>query len=301
MTDMARRRLGRGLEALLGPSSPVVEAAPAPSAAPLEVSIAEIEPNPFQPRHDVDEQELAELASSIKSAGLLQPIVVRERPDGRYEVIAGERRLRACRELGWTTIPVVKREVDDRTMLTLALIENLQRDDLSPVDEAQGYRRLIDDFGMSQEAVAEVVGKDRSTVANALRLLRLPAMVLTMLHKGELAVGHARALLMLNGDEAMVTRLAREAVARAWSVREMEDEARAGTGRKAARRTRRNGAGQGMSAEARSMEDALRRRLQTDVRLSVRPTGRGQIRIDVYSHEDLSRVLDLILGRPYGA
>ncbi|MGH7752193.1 MAG: ParB/RepB/Spo0J family partition protein, partial [Gemmatimonadales bacterium] len=233
MSDMTRRRLGRGLQALLGPSSPAVEAAPAPPAAGLEVPIADIDPNPYQPRHDLDQGELAELAASIKSAGLLQPIVLRERADGRFEVIAGERRLRACRELGWTTIPAVKREVDDRTLLTLALIENLQRDDLSPVDEAQGYRRLIDEFGMSQEAVAEVVGKDRSTVANALRLLRLPAAVLTMLHRGDLAVGHARALLMLNGDEALVTRLAREAAVRAWSVREMEDEARAGAGRRA--------------------------------------------------------------------
>src|SRR5574341_145193 len=154
MSDTTRRRLGRGLEALLGPSSPVIEAVAAPGGGgPAELPIAEIDPNPFQPRRDFDETELAELAASIKSAGLLQPVLVRERADGRYELIAGERRLRACRSLGWTTIPAVKREVDDRTLLTLALVENLQRDDLSPVDEASGYRRLIDEFGLSQEAV----------------------------------------------------------------------------------------------------------------------------------------------------
>ena len=164
--------------------------------------------------------------SSIKQAGLLQPVVVR-RANGGYELIAGERRLRACQQLGWERIPAVQRDADDRTLLTLALIENLQRDDLSPVDEARGYERLIAEFKLAQQDVADAVGRDRSTVANALRLLKLPEVVLQMLHEGQLSVGHARALLGLE-DSRIVTNLAREAVSQDLSVREVEDRVRGG-------------------------------------------------------------------------
>src|SRR5207247_676669 len=146
----------------------------------VELAIADIRPNPYQPRRDVDPAALEELTASIRKAGLLQPVVVRQAPgnNGGFELIAGERRLRACQALGWEKIPAVKREVDDRTVLTLALVENLQRDDLSPVDEARGYERLIAEFNLTQQDVADAVGRDRSTVANALRLLKLPAAVL---------------------------------------------------------------------------------------------------------------------------
>ncbi|HUL02706.1 MAG TPA: ParB/RepB/Spo0J family partition protein [Gemmatimonadales bacterium] len=294
MTEVlaGRRRLGRGLEALLGPTREDAER----DGSLVELAIGDIRPNPFQPRHDVDLAALDELKASIRQAGLLQPIVVRPMsPGGGFELIAGERRLRACQALGWERIPAVKREVDDRTALTLALIENLQRDDLSPVDEARGYERLIAEFRLAQQDVADAVGRDRSTVANALRLLKLPAGVLAMLHEGALSVGHARALLALD-DPATVTALAREAVGQGLSVREVEDRVRGG--RAPVRRPRLK-RGVGHAPEVRRVEDALRRRLGTDVRVTLRAKGKGQIHIAFYSNDDLARVLELVLGAPF--
>src|SRR3989449_6069855 len=257
MTEVTtgRRRLGRGLEALLGPTREEAER----EGSLVELAIADIRPTPSQPRQDADPAALEELKASIRQAGLLQPVVVRPIPggDGGYELIAGERRLRACQGLGWERIPAVKREVDDRTVLTLALIENLQRDDLSPVDEARGYERLIAEFNLAQQDVADAVGRDRSTVANALRLLKLPAAVLTMLHDGRLSVGHARALLALE-DPRSATNLAREAVAQGLSAREIEDRVRGGRAPVRRPRLKRGG---GQAPEVRRVEDALRRRL----------------------------------------
>jgi ParB family chromosome partitioning protein len=298
MTETAagRRRLGRGLEALLGPTREEAER----EGNLVELPIQDIRPNPFQPRQDVDPAALEELVSSIKQAGLLQPIVVRKAAagaagNGAYELIAGERRLRACQQLGWERIPAVQREADDRTLLTLALIENLQRDDLSPVDEARGYERLIAEFSLAQQDVADAVGRDRSTVANALRLLKLPEAVLQMLHAGQLSVGHARALLGLE-DARTVANLAREAVAQGWSVREVEDRVRGG---RAPERRPRMKRGVGPAPEVRRVEDALRRRLGTDVRVTLRAKGKGQIHVSFYSNDDLARVLELILGAPF--
>src|SRR5438445_7162125 len=173
-TIAGRRRLGRGLEALLGPTREQAER----EGSLVELAIADIRPNPYQPRRDVDPTALDELKASSLKAGLLQPVVVRAAPgNGGYELIVVDGRLRACQAPGWERIPAVKRDVDDRTVLTLALIENLQRDDLSPVDEARGYERLIAEFSLTQQDVADAVGRDRSTVANALRLLKLPARV----------------------------------------------------------------------------------------------------------------------------
>jgi len=296
MTETAagRRRLGRGLEALLGPTRDEAER----EGNLVELPIKDIRPNPFQPRQDVDPAALEELVSSIKQAGLLQPVVVRRANGGgggAYELIAGERRLRACQQLGWERIPAVQREADDRTLLTLALIENLQRDDLSPVDEARGYDRLIAEFSLAQQDVADAVGRDRSTVANALRLLKLPAAVLQMLHEGQLSVGHARALLALE-DPKVATNLAREAVAQGLSVREVEDRVRGG---RAPERRPRMKRGVGPAPEVRRVEDALRRRLGTDVRVSLRAKGKGQIHVSFYSNDDLARVLELMLGAPF--
>jgi ParB family chromosome partitioning protein len=296
MTETAagRRRLGRGLEALLGPTREEAER----EGNLVELPIKDIRPNPFQPRQDVDPAALEELVSSIKQAGLLQPIVVRRANGGTaggYELIAGERRLRACQQLGWERIPAVQREADDRTLLTLALIENLQRDDLSPVDEARGYDRLIAEFSLAQQDVADAVGRDRSTVANALRLLKLPVAVLQMLHEGQLSVGHARALLALE-DPKVATNLAREAVAQGLSVREVEDRVRGG---RAPERRPRMKRGVGPAPEVRRVEDALRRRLGTDVRVSLRAKGKGQIHVAFYSNDDLARVLELMLGAPF--
>jgi ParB family chromosome partitioning protein len=294
MTDTAagRRRLGRGLEALLGPTREEAQR----EGSLVELPIKDIRPNPFQPRQTVDPAALEELVSSIKQAGLLQPIVVRRANGGSaYELIAGERRLRACQQLGWERIPAVQREADDRTLLTLALIENLQRDDLSPVDEARGYERLIAEFKLAQQDVADAVGRDRSTVANALRLLKLPEAVLQMLHDGHLSVGHARALLALE-DPRVVTTLAKEAVAQGLSVREVEDRVRGG---RAPERRPRMKRGVGAAPEVRRVEDALRRRLGTDVRVTLRAKGKGQIHVAFYSNDDLARVLELILGAPF--
>jgi ParB family chromosome partitioning protein len=294
MTEVTvgRRRLGRGLEALLGPTREDAER----DGSLVELAVAEIRPNPFQPRQDVDPAALEELKASIRQAGLLQPIVVRPKANGGgYELIAGERRLRACQALGWERIPAVKREVDDRTALTLALIENLQRDDLSPVDEARGYERLLAEFSLAQQDVADAVGRDRSTVANALRLLKLPAAVLAMLHEGQLSVGHARALLALDDPRAAAT-LAREAVAQGLSVREVEDRVRGG--RAPVRRPRLK-RGVGQAPEVRRVEDALRRRLGTDVRVTLRAKGKGQIHVAFYSNDDLARLLELLLGAPF--
>jgi ParB family transcriptional regulator, chromosome partitioning protein len=298
MTETAagRRRLGRGLEALLGPTREEAER----EGSLVELPIKDIKPNPFQPRQTVDPAALEELVSSIKQAGLLQPVVVRRTNGGGgggggYELIAGERRLRACQQLGWERIPAVQRDADDRTLLTLALIENLQRDDLSPVDEARGYERLIAEFKLAQQDVADAVGRDRSTVANALRLLKLPEVVLQMLHEGHLSVGHARALLALE-DPRIVTTLAREAVAQGLSVREVEDRVRGG---RAPERRPRMKRGMGAAPEVRRVEDALRRRLGTDVRVTLRAKGKGQIHLSFYSNEDLARLLEVILGAPF--
>jgi len=294
MTEVTvgRRRLGRGLESLLGPTREDAER----DGSLVELAVVDIRPNPFQPRQDVDPVALEELKASIRQAGLLQPIVVRPTPNGGgYELIAGERRLRACQALGWERIPAVKREVDDRTALTLALIENLQRDDLSPVDEARGYERLLAEFSLAQQDVADAVGRDRSTVANALRLLKLPAAVLAMLHEGQLSVGHARALLAIDDPRAAAS-LAREAVAQGLSVREMEDRVRGG--RAPVRRPRLK-RGVGQAPEVRRVEDALRRRLGTDVRVTLRAKGKGQIHVAFYSNDDLARLLELMLGAPF--
>src|SRR5213592_539147 len=283
-TIAGRRRLGRGLEALLGPTREEAER----EGSLVELAIADIRPNPYQPRRDVDPAALEELTASIRKAGLLQPVVVRQAPgnNGGFELIAGERRLRACQALGWEKIPAVKREVDDRTVLTLALVENLQRDDLSPVDEARGYERLIAEFNLTQQDVADAVGRDRSTVANALRLLKLPAAVLALLHDGGLSVGDAR----------VATALAKEAVDLGLSVRDVEDRVRGG--RAPVRRPRLK-KGLGQAPEVRRIEDALRRRLGTDVRVTLRAKGKGQIHVNFYSNDDLARLLELILGAPF--
>ncbi|HTM30777.1 MAG TPA: ParB/RepB/Spo0J family partition protein, partial [Vicinamibacterales bacterium] len=185
---MSDKRLGRGLEALLGPVS---REQAETSGALKELAVSSIRPNPFQPRTRVDEPALAELTASIEASGLLQPVVVRPR-NGAYELIAGERRWRAVQRLGWRTVPAVVKDADDQTLLTLALIENLQRHDLSAIDEALGYQRLMEEFKIPQAEVARLVGRSRPAIANLLRLLRLPADVRTLVHEGKLSEGHAR-------------------------------------------------------------------------------------------------------------
>ncbi len=289
------KRLGRGLEALLGPVSR--EQAEASSAL-RDLPLASLRPNPYQPRTRLDEAELTDLASSMEASGLLQPVVVRQR-EGHYELIAGERRWRAADRLGWAKIPAIVKEVDDRTLLTLALIENLQRDNLSPIDEAAGYRRLGDEFHLGQTEIARTVGRERSTVANLLRLLQLPADVQTMVHEKRLSAGHARALLGLDSPERQ-SALAIEAAEQGWSVREIEA---AVAGKRAAPRPTRRIGGQpaprNATADVKRIEDALRKRLGTDVRVTARRRGRGLVTVSYYSNDDLTRLLELILGGPF--
>ena len=290
------KRLGRGLEALLGPVSR--EQAEA-SGALRDLPMTSLRPNPFQPRTRIDEAELADLARSMEASGLLQPVIVRPR-DGGFELIAGERRWRAAERLGWQKISAVVKEVDDRTLLTLALIENLQRDDLSPIDEAAGYRRLGEEFKLAHAEIARVVGRDRSTVANLLRLLQLPADVQALVHEKRLSAGHARALLGLAEPERQ-SALAAEAIEQGWSVREIEAAVagKRATQRPAAKRAGGQPAARNLTADVKRIEDALRKRLGTDVRVTARRRGRGFVTVSYYSNDDLSRLLELILGGPF--
>jgi ParB family chromosome partitioning protein len=287
VTGEPKRRLGRGLEALLGAGS--VEEAEREGTL-RELAVTDITPNRYQPRKAFDGEALRELKESIASSGLIQPIVVRINGAG-YELVAGERRWRAVKELGWTKVPAVVRDVDEPTLLTLALVENLQRASLSPMDEAEGYDRLVKEFGVSHQRIAQMVGRDRSTIANSIRLLQLPRPVQKLLDSGDLTAGHARALLSLE-NQAEIQRLAREAVKRGWSVRELEQRTRAGA--KASRQSRAAGA---LPPEARRIQDALRKRLGTDVSISLTDADKGHLSIRFYSNDDLVRLLELILGR----
>jgi ParB family chromosome partitioning protein len=291
------KRLGRGLEALLGSVSRDQAQA---DGALRELPVSSIVPNPLQPRSHINEAELVELTASIEASGLLQPVVVRPR-NGKYELIAGERRWRAVQRLGWPKIPAVIKEADDQTLLTLALIENLQRDDLTPIDEAAGYQRLSDEFQLGQAEIARLVGRDRSTVANILRLLRLPDSIKGLIQDGKLSEGHGRALLSVPDEPAMVA-LANQTAEQQWSVRELEMRTREVASAPAAASTpeARPGAPQRMAtADVRRVEDALRKRLGTDVRVTARRRGRGFLSISYYSNDDLARVLELILGEPF--
>jgi ParB family transcriptional regulator, chromosome partitioning protein len=312
MNHEKNRRLGRGLEALLaktptrlepqaaargaaqGTDSGIAGAAASPFRA---IPLAQIRPNPHQPRKEFREEELADLEASLRASGLLQPITVRPAPRGAgFELIAGERRFRAAQRIGWTEIPAIVKEVDDRTLLSLALVENLQRADLNPIEEAEGYDQLIQAFSLTQQEVADIVGKDRSTVANMLRLLALPASVRRLVWDGQLTIGHARALLGA-GDESHIAELARLVVAEGLSVREVERRVREASGKG------KRGAGNGSahvadkrSAEVRRLEDRLRQRLGTDVRIAQSGGEKGELRIPFYSADDFERVLELILG-----
>lgn len=297
------RRLGRGLEALLGSAQVAPRPAPSDSAeaskdsdALKNIPIAKIQPNRFQPRKEFREEELAEMQASLAATGLLQPITVRIAGD-HYELIAGERRLRAAARLGWTDITAIVRDYDDRESLTLALVENLQRADLNPIEEAEGYSRLLAEFALTQQQVAAAVGKDRSTVANSLRLLNLPHAIRNMVQTGYLSVGHARALLAIPTEPVMVD-LAREAVAKNLSVREVERRVKqvSTPARPPKDAVARTEPAAGRRAEVRRLTDRLRRRLQTDVNLDLDDKDRGQLRIAFYSADDLNRLIELITG-----
>lgn len=295
MTAGEKDRLGRGLGALLGS---YVEDAPAENEL-KSVPVRRIVPNPFQPRREFDPAELQELTDSIRQNGLLQPLVVRRAPGGpeqRYQLVAGERRLRAVTNLGWADVSVVVRDVDDETLLILALVENIQRQSLNALEEAEGYQVLMDRFGLTQERVAEVVGKSRSTVANLLRLLTLPPSVRRLLASGQLAMGHARALLGV-ADGTRAAELARETVKQDWSVREVERRVRVEVGADGAKSRPASAAAPPRDPVVRELEQALQDRLAT--RVSIRRTrkGSGLVEISFHDMEDFERLFVLLSGR----
>ena len=293
MTDKPRSRLGRGLEALLGPTT-IAEAKADGSFT--RIPLDAVRPNPYQPRRGFDESALEELKNSLDQSGLLQPVIVRPAGEDAFELIAGERRCRAAGLLGWEGIDAVVRDVDDRTLLTLSLVENLQRDALSPIDEARGYQRMIEEFDVLQSDVGELVGRNRSTVSNALRLLRLPDGVQDLVHTGKLSSGHARALLRLT-DQRAIPLLAERIVTDRLSVREVEAIARGKQTAKRRPRYTRNESPQ--DAHIRRVEDALRTRLGTDVFVAMRSKGSGRITMNFYSNNDLARILEIVLGSPF--
>ena len=279
-----RPALGRGLSALI-PDAPLVSAA---SERALEVDIDLLRPNRDQPRTAMDDSKIEELARSIKSNGIIQPIVVRKASEG-YEIVAGERRWRASQRAGLAKVPVVVRDIPEDRMLAAALIENIQREDLNPIEEAQAYRRLVDEHQLTQEQIADAVGKDRSSVANYLRLLKLPTEVRSNLSAGSLSMGHARALLALP-DETDQLRVAREVVAKNLSVRETETIVKKGTQPAAAREEKPK------DVHTRAAEEKLRFAMGTRVRI-VRKGKGGKIEVDFQSEDELQRIYELLTER----
>ena len=285
---MSHDRLGKGLGALLGD---YLE----PELQPGEVQklrITSILPNPMQPRRSFVQAELEELAASIAENGLLQPVVVRAAAGAdSYELIAGERRLRAVGILGWDEVPVIVRDASDRTLLVLALVENLQREALNPLEEAEGYASLGEQFDMKQADIAAAVGKDRSTVANLLRLLKLPVSVRRLVERGSLSAGHARALLAVD-DPVRVAELAQQAAKEGWSVREVERRVN-GTSRK--KRKRKEPATSDPIVKA--FENQLRDHFSTRVNIREEGGRKGSIEIQYHGPEDFERIYELMTGQ----
>ena len=298
--DKQKRALGRGLSALIPQAAPPPAAAaaaavvlpPEPPAPPkgsvLKLPIEAIHRDTLQPRRHFDEAKLRELSESIKAQGVLMPLLVRKDGEG-YNIIAGERRWRASQLAGLHEIPAIVREVTEVEAFELALVENLQRADLNPIEEAEGYHRLVEEFGLTQEQVAQRVGKERSTVANALRLLGLPDEVKGMVAEGNLSAGHARALLGVPRIPEMME-LAQQVAARKLSVRDTEKLVQQAKGSKA----KDSGKPQKLSPQVKALTEELQRLLGTKVRLVEKSSGKGTIEVDYFSYDDLDRILKVL-------
>lgn len=310
---MARKALGRGLETLIptgvpGRSAstptagvvPVADAGAERDAGVREIPLDEILPNPFQPRRQFSQTELDELADSIRAHGVLQPLIVR-RAEGGYQCVVGERRLRASKSAGLTAVPAVVREFTDREMLELAVVENAQREDLSPIESATAFKRLMTEFGRTQEQIAAAVGKSRSAIANTIRLLDLPAPIKDALAAGELTEGHARAVLTAGDAETMLAVWDRVAGTEA-SVREVERLARTLRERSGEpsppARGRSAAPAPTLDPNLAALVDRLQRKLGTKVELKPRASG-GTLVIEYYSDDDLNRLVDIVLGTPH--
>jgi ParB family chromosome partitioning protein len=284
---MTRRGLGKGLSALISDAEE-------PGEGTSEIPLSLIVPNPDQPRREMDRASIEELAASIREHGVLQPILVQPLPDGRYQLIAGERRWRAARLAGLATVPALVRQVNEEERLELAIVENVQREDINAVEEAFAYRMLMERFGLTQEQVAQRVGKSRAAVANTLRLLTLEPEILEGIQQGKITEGHARALLM--APEAARLDIYHRTVRAGWSVRETERAARASS------RERELDASADVSRETSvpdphvtALEDRLRNTLATRVQIHCH-NGKGTIEIHFYDLEDLSRIVEAIVG-----
>lgn len=292
MNDTNKRRLGRGLDALLPSAPPPAppKSSPQLTAAAVDgfkAKIEELHPNRSQPRTRFDDATLDELASSIRSIGVLEPILVRRRAAGGFEIIAGERRWRAAQRAGLHDVPVYVRELTEERAFEAALVENLQREDLNPLETARAFQRLMDDHAHTHDTIARLIGKDRSTVANALRLLKLPESVIDLIESKELSEGHGRALLAA-GDMATMLKLARESIAGGWSVREVERRVRA-----VAQAKQEAEEPVVKSANTRDLEERLTRRVGARVTVADRK-GKGHLQITFTSYDELDRLISLL-------
>lgn len=279
---MNKKKLGRGLGELLGDALD-------DTGRVIDISIDEISPNPWQPRRDFDEESLNALASSIRENGLIQPVVVRKKKDGTYELAAGERRWRAAKMAGLTVIPAISKEYDDRSMAEMALVENLQRKDLNPVDEGMAYRKLMDEYGLTQEGISQKVGKSRPYVANMVRLLDLPEEVKDFLSKGQLTAGQARPLLGLESDAEKV-QLARRIVKEGLSARKVEDIIR--EGKKPKKKEDPPAA-----AFMKAVEEKLGLSVGSKVRIRIgkgKNAHKGTISISFSNDEEFQRIADIL-------
>jgi ParB family chromosome partitioning protein len=294
---MARKALGRGLASLI-PSAANREVAVTPELRAVEsrqgeiqhVALDKIVRNPAQPRTQFEPSAISDLATSIRERGVLQPVLLRPSA-GAFQIVAGERRFLAAREAGLETIPAIVRQFTDREALLIALIENVQRENLNPMDEARAYYRLAMEYGLPHEEIGQRVGKDRSTVSNILRFNNLPVEIQAFLETGSISAGHARALLALTSEKTQVD-LAKSAAAHGWSVRELEERVRRSTSEKGPR-TRKTPK-RAFSSELMGLEDDLMRALGTRVRITRRRGGTGSIFIDYHSEEELDRLVNVL-------
>jgi len=304
MSAAKKRGLGRGLEALLGPKAAAAATAPASVEQPQPgdvlrtLPVGQLQPGKYQPRRDMDPEKLEELSASIRAQGVIQPIVVREIAPDRYEIVAGERRWRASQLAGLAEVPVVVRELDDRTVVAMALIENIQREDLNPLEEAQALQRLIDEFSLTHAEAAAAVGRSRAAVSNLLRLLDLPPAIRALVEARRLEMGHARALLTLSPE--LASKLAYEAAENGWSVREVEHRAQQFavgkvpvTGKAARRKPAR-----AQQPDIASLETELSEALGTKVAIAHGRNGKGRLVIHYSDLDTLDGVLERLRGRP---
>ncbi len=297
MSAAKKRGLGRGLDALLGPkgataiANPVEVTTAQPGDTLRTLAVGQLQPGRYQPRQEMDPAKLAELADSIRAQGVIQPIVARELAPGKVEIVAGERRWRASRQAGLCVVPVVVRELDDRTVIAMALIENIQREDLNPLEEAQALERLIDEFSLTHAEAAEAVGRSRASVSNLLRLLELPIGVRVLLESRRLEMGHARALLTLAPE--LATKLAEEAAEQGWSVREVERRAQEyAAGRVPSNNAKPAAARKVPQADIAALETALSESLGAKVAIAHGRGGKGKLVIHYTDLDTLDGVLE---------